>query len=143
MKNILILIVISTLSLLISCSDEQSTPQDTNFVKVERGGCANGLPPGGIIQTEKTDTVYHYIKDNHLFIYIGFEATCCILYDYKTEINSNEIEIELNEASNDPCDCICWYEFTFEFKDMEKILYNYTIKIEDYLVFTGKIDLRE
>ncbi|MFH1049622.1 MAG: hypothetical protein V1779_01685 [bacterium] len=142
MKTIFFALIIF-ISLFISCSTETTINKDDNFLGAKRGGCADGLPPDGIIQTENSDTVFYYVKDNHLFIYLGYQATCCILYDYKSEIKQDVIEIELEEVSNEPCDCICWYEFTFEFQNLEKKEYDYTIKIQNYLVFSGKIDLRE
>jgi len=142
MKNIFSAILLFS-ALLFSCSTENTGPKTSNFLGAERGGCADGLPPSGIIQTEKQDTVYYSIKDNKLFIFLGFNATCCIFYDYKVETSVDKIEIELMEVTNDPCDCICWYEFTFEFIDLEKKIYNFEISVEDYISFEGKIDLRE
>lgn len=142
MKKVLFIILAISSSLFSCCTDE-SINQNSKLVQVIRGGCADGLPPAGVIQLEKMDTVYHYIKDNYLYLFVGFNATCCIFYEYKAEIHDDEIEIEMEEASNDPCDCICWYEFTFEFKDMEKKLYNFVVKVENYKTFTGSIDLRE
>lgn len=142
MKAILLFSVTLLITLLLSCDSDTSKPKDMYFVKVERGGCADGLPPGGNIQIENKDTAYYYIRDSHLFIYVGFHATCCILYKTDTKVLSDEIEMELEEASNDPCDCICWYEFTFEFKNLEAKEYKYKIKVENYLKFEGNIDLR-
>jgi|GEM_PF-5759275 len=142
MKTIFLISVTVLFALIFSCSSDTAKPEDIYFVKVERGGCANGQPPGGNIETENKDTTYYYVNDGHLFIYVGFHATCCILYQYETKVISDEIVIDLEEASNDPCDCICWYEFTFEFKNLEAKEYKYNIKVENYLTFEGKADLR-
>ena len=141
--KIIVVIICALSSIIFSCSNDESNSQNSKLVQVIRSGCADGLPPGIEVLVEQKDTVYHYFKDNRLFIYVGYRATCCIFYNYKAEIHDDDIEIELEEASNDPCDCICWYEFTFEFKDIEKKLYNYVIKIEEYISFSGQIDLRK
>jgi hypothetical protein len=142
MNKIFYFLIAVLLFFIFSCGSEMSIPQNTYFVKVDRGGCANGLPPGGNIETENKDTTYYFTRDGHLFIYVGFHATCCRLYQYDTKVLTDEIEIELKEVSNDPCDCICWYEFTFEFKNLEAKEYKYKIKVEDYLTFNGIVDLR-
>ena len=143
MKTYILFILALMTTMIIACNDEINKMPTSKLVETIRGGCADGLPPSGAILWEKSDTVYHYIKDNFLYVYVGFNATCCILFDDNAKMTSDEIELSLNEISDDQCDCMCWYEFTFKFTGFENKLYNYYVKVDGKLKFSGQIDLRE
>ena len=142
MKISTLIVAISFSALLITCNTNENVPSMEHF-KTIRGGCADGLPPSAMVTEEKTDTIYHYIDSNYLNIYVGFVASCCIQYSDKAYINGNKITLLLDQVSSEPCDCICYYEFTFKFKELEKKTYNYVVKINGIEKFSGTIDLRQ
>ena len=149
MKNLLLLTMILGLLLVQGCYEENTENKDSiSLDEIIRSGCADGLLPsefiksGSSIETERSDTVYYYIQGNTLIIFVGFETTCCIFYEANTVFEDGIIKMYLDEIWNDPCDCICWYEFNFKFDDFEYKSYPYEVRINSKVEFSGLLNIK-
>ncbi|MFC2130564.1 hypothetical protein ACFLSQ_03945 [Bacteroidota bacterium] len=149
MKTSILLTLFLAIILIPGCYDDDNIDnQSLSYLETKKGGCADGLPPpefvksGSSIEAERSDTVYYYIEENSLIVFVGFETTCCILYDSYAVFEDGIIKMYLDEIQNDPCDCICWYEFNFKFKDFEYKSYPYEVRVDGKVEFSGVLDIK-
>jgi hypothetical protein len=141
MKTTIFVFLTIAIAFLYSCNNAQEST-DFKFIGTSRGGCADGNQPQMQTQVVKPDTIYYTFDNSDLIIHVGFTMSCCILYDDNAQIEGNKINMNITQLKSDPCDCICYYEFNFKFRNYSKKQYLYTVKIDGITKFDGVIDIQ-
>lgn len=113
---------------------------DLQIAEIIPGGCnleSKGFPSKGPM--ENPDKVTYSTENGDLKIFVGFNATCCAKYNAVAEIKDDLIIINIRTTQPGMCNCICYYTYDFTFYGTGEN-YNYTVKVDDHLTFTGKIN---
>lgn len=133
MKRLLLLLIIITM--IAGCSKNGA---DHNFLGVTPGGCAVTEKGSGTKDQQKKDTVTTVLTGNRLSLFTGFWGGCC--GEYRTETNTSEgfISINITTSQQGFCNCLCYYTYTFDFKDIDDT-WSYVVSVDDHLTFTGDI----
>jgi hypothetical protein len=130
--------IISTIIFLIivifGCNKELRDP--LNFTSIA-GGCPAQKSSKFIQILDSTGVTYSVI-DGNLNLTVGFNGGCCVPYSRLCEIKDGTIFIRIFPTGIDPCNCICFHSYIFQFVG-NGINYKYHVTINDNLVFTGKI----
>lgn len=142
MKKALIIFVFAIF--IFSCENDKENKypgKSLELLSVTPGGCAgNDTYALKILPIYYgTDTIIITSVNDSLNIFVGFNRTCCSEFTTSASINIDTINIEIQTSVDGMCDCICYYTYSFNFKQFSQS-YFYKVFIDDRFFFEGKID---
>ena len=140
MKKLLALFIL--LAFIFSCEQEKENKysvKDLEYVTVIPGGCAIDETANLKGLRFDNDTVIFSSDNDTLNVFVGFNSTCCGEFNTSASINNDTIYLGIQTSVPGMCDCICYYTYTFRFKQFSKSYY-YQVNIDDFYFFNGKIN---
>lgn len=132
----LFLVSLILFSLLASCEKTG----DLQYTEMVKGGCFSntGNPYKGDNPAGENKVTWTFI-DGNLNLFTGFNATCCSEYSATPVVRGDSIIVRIVTTKPGTCNCICYYTYNFKFTGSGKN-FSYKVTIDNYLVFTGKIN---